>query len=56
MEFKGKELLMRKTLFEILASINRVILPRYSQRDITQLTTLDKALIAYRYWVTKNSL
>jgi hypothetical protein len=47
---------MRKTLFKILASINRVIMPRYSQRDITKLSTFDKALIAYRYWITKNSL
>jgi hypothetical protein len=33
-----------------------VILPRYSKRDINRLSKLDKALVAFRYWVTKNSL
>jgi hypothetical protein len=47
---------MRKTVFKILAKINKIILPRYSQRDLNRLSKLDKALIAFRYWVTHNSL
>ncbi|SHH26484.1 hypothetical protein SAMN04488109_3434 [Chryseolinea serpens] len=47
---------MKKSLFKLLASVNKVILPRYSQRDITRLSKLDKALVAYRYWVTLNAL
>lgn len=47
---------MRKSIFKILASINKVLLPRYSKRDITRLSGMDKVFIAYRYWVTKNAL
>jgi len=47
---------MKKILFKALAKINKVILPRYSKRDINKLSTLDKALVAYRYWVTVNAL
>jgi hypothetical protein len=48
--------MLLKTFFKILARINKAIIPRYSKRDITQLSKLDQTLIAYRYWVTKNSL
>lgn len=47
---------MKKTLFRTLARINKWILPRYSQRDLSRLSKLDQALIAFRYWVTKNAL
>lgn len=47
---------MKKSLFKTLARINRWILPRYSQRDLSRLSKFDQALIAFRYWVTKNSL
>jgi len=47
---------MKKSLFRALARINRWILPRYSKRDLTRLSKVDQALIAFRYWVTKNSL
>ena len=47
---------MTKSIFKILASINNVILPRYSQRDINKLSKVDKALVAYRYWVTLHVL
>lgn len=32
------------------------MLPRYSKRDINKLSALDKAVVAFRYWVTINSL
>jgi hypothetical protein len=47
---------MRKSLFKILAKVNKIVLPRYSKKDLNRLSKLDKALIAFRYWVTHNSL
>lgn len=47
---------MKKNLFKILAKINKVIMPRFSQRDITRLSKIEKAMVAYRYWVTLNAL
>jgi hypothetical protein len=47
---------MKKSVFRILAKINKIILPRYSKKDLNRLSKVDKALIAYRYWVTLNSL
>lgn len=47
---------VKKAFFKILARINKVILPRYSQKDITKLSKSGKAIVAFRYWVTINSL
>lgn len=47
---------MKKSVFKLLAQINKVILPRYSKRDLTRLGKLDKVIVAYRYWITKNAL
>jgi hypothetical protein len=47
---------MKKSTFKTLALINKVILPRYSKKDITKLSKIEKAIVAYRYWVTLNSL
>jgi hypothetical protein len=47
---------MKQSIFRLLARINKVILPRFSSRDITKLSKAEQAVIAYRYWVTKNSL
>jgi hypothetical protein len=48
--------MIRKSLFRFLAKLNKIVLPRYSKRDLTKLTAVDKALIAYRYWVTIHAL
>ena len=48
--------MVKKSVFRILAKINKAILPRYSKRDINKLSMVDKALVAYRYWVTMNAL
>ncbi|HLZ15797.1 MAG TPA: hypothetical protein VKQ08_02110 [Cyclobacteriaceae bacterium] len=45
-----------KLFFKFLAKLNRVVLPKYSKRDISRLSKLDKALVAYRYWVTLHVL
>lgn len=47
---------MKKQLFKILAKLNKIIMPRFSKRDVTKLSKVDKALVAYRYWVTTNAL
>ena len=47
---------MKKIIFKTLAQLNKWIMPRYSQRDITKLSKLDKALVAYRYWVTIHAI
>jgi hypothetical protein len=47
---------MKKALFKILARLNKAILPRYSKNDLSRLTKTQKAIVAFRYWVTVNSL
>jgi hypothetical protein len=47
---------MKKSLFKLLAQLNKLMLPRYSKKDITRLSKIDKALVAYRYWVTLHAL
>ena len=47
---------MKKSVFMFLAKLNKLILPRYSKKDITKLSKIDKALVAYRYWVTVHAL
>jgi hypothetical protein len=47
---------MKKFIFKTLAALNKIILPRYSKKDITKLTKSQQAIVAYRYWVTLNSL
>ena len=47
---------MKRLVFKILALINRLILPRLSKKDVARLTKVEKAVVAYRYWVTINAL
>lgn len=47
---------MKKSLFKLLAQLNKLVLPRYSKKDINRLSKIDKALVAYRYWVTIHAL
>ncbi len=48
--------MIKKQIFKTLAKVNKVIMPRFSQRDITRLSQAEKAMVAYRYWVTINAL
>ena len=43
---------MKKSFYQVLALINRMVLPRMSKKDLTKLTKTQKAIVAYRYWVT----
>lgn len=47
---------MKKGFFKVLAKINRAILPSVAKLDLTHLSKKDKLLVAYKYWVTLNSL
>lgn len=47
---------MKKLFFKTLAKINKIIMPRFSQRDLLRLSKFEKGLVAYRYWVTLNAL
>jgi hypothetical protein len=47
---------MQRFFFKTLASLNKVLMPRFSKRDLSRLKKWEQALIAYRYWVTKNAL
>jgi hypothetical protein len=47
---------MKKSLFKFMARINKWVLPRYSKRDLSRLSKADQAIIAFRYWVTRNAL
>jgi len=47
---------MKKGAFKILAKINKLLLPRVSTFNLDRLSKLQKALVAYKYWVTINAL
>lgn len=47
---------MKKGFFKVLAKINKAILPSVAKKDLTRLSKTDKLLVAYRYWITTNSL
>ncbi|MGE0772118.1 MAG: hypothetical protein AB7K37_10435 [Cyclobacteriaceae bacterium] len=47
---------MKRLIFRALARLNKLMLPRYSKRDFTRLGKVGKAIVAFRYWVTINSL
>ncbi|MDN3588331.1 hypothetical protein QWY86_16735 [Pedobacter aquatilis] len=47
---------MKKEIFKVLAKINRVLLPSLYKKDPNKLTTFQKAILGYRYWVTTNAL
>jgi len=48
--------MFQKKFFKVLARINKRILPKYSKRDLSKLSKMEKALVAYRYWVTTHAL
>ena len=48
--------MMRKILFRSIARLNRMVLPRMWHRDLQRLSPWQKAVVAWRYWVTRNAL
>lgn len=47
---------IQKHAFRLLAAINRKVLPKQWDRDLTRLSKPRMAMAAYRYWVTRNAL
>lgn len=48
--------LSTRFFFRIVARINRYLLPSMREKDLTRLSKTQKLIVAWRYWVTKNSL
>lgn len=46
----------RKQVFRLLAKLNKAILPRMWDKELTRLSKMQKAIVAWRIWVTKNAL
>lgn len=47
---------MKKQLFKILVRLNKALLPSLYKKDPMKLTTLQKAILGYRYWALTHSL
>ncbi|MBW7675908.1 hypothetical protein [Chryseobacterium chendengshani] len=47
---------MKKSFFRLLNKINKKVLPKLSDKDPAKLTKMQKAILAYRYFVVINSL
>jgi len=47
---------MKKTIFKVLAKINKLILPKYYNRDLKALKKWEMAIVGYKYWVTCNAI
>ena len=45
-----------KPIFKIIAKLNKLILPKLWKRDLTKMSKLEKAMAAWKYWVTSNAL
>jgi len=47
-----------KVVFKLLATINKVILPSFSKKrlDLKHANKFQMLIVAYRYYITKNSL
>ncbi|MDR6782576.1 hypothetical protein ABIE26_000936 [Pedobacter africanus] len=47
---------MKKQLFKLLVKLNNAVLPSLYKKDPMKLTTMQKAILGYRYWALTNSL
>ncbi|MDY0933185.1 hypothetical protein [Chryseobacterium sp. CFBP8996] len=47
---------MKKSIFRFLNKMNKAVLPKLSDKDPTKLTKVQKAILAYRYFVLTNLL
>jgi len=47
---------MERAFFRLLARLNRLLLPQLWDKDLTRLTKLQKAIVAWRYFVTRKAL
>lgn len=47
---------MERAFFRLLARLNRLLLPKLWDKDLTRLTKLQKAIVAWRFFVTSRAL
>jgi len=47
---------MKKELFRLLARLNKLLLPKLWSKDLTRLTKAQRAIVGWRYYVTRNAL
>lgn len=47
---------MKKQAFKLLVKLNNLILPSYYKQDPMKLSTIQKAVLGFRYWALTNSL
>ncbi|MFZ1693629.1 MAG: SsrA-binding protein [Flavobacteriales bacterium] len=47
---------MTKSLFRVLAKLNKALLPKMWDKNLLRLSKTQKLIIAWRIWVTKNAL
>jgi hypothetical protein len=47
---------MRRSLFRLLARLNKLVLPKLWDKDLQRLTKTQKLIVGWRYWVTRNAL
>ncbi|WP_165585234.1 hypothetical protein [Chryseobacterium soli] len=47
---------MKKSFFRMLNSVNKMLLPKLSNKDPNTLTKIQKGILAYRYFVLVHSL
>lgn len=47
---------MRKRIFRSIARINKALLPRLWDKDLVRLTKFQKLIVAWKYYITRNSL
>jgi len=49
---------MKKTVFKVLAKVNKAVLPSYTKirLDLTKATKIQLAIFGWRLYVTKNAL
>lgn len=49
---------MKRSLFKLLAKLNKAILPSYSKKqlDLSKASKLQMAVLGWRVFVTKNAL
>lgn len=45
-----------KSLFRLMARVNKAVLPRMWDKDLLRLSKGQKLIVAWRIWVTKHSL
>jgi hypothetical protein len=45
-----------KIIFQWLARMNKLLLPKYYRKDLRKLNAFDKIVIAWKVWVVKKIL